>query len=275
MADPQEIAEMYDLKTTRTGLNRSLAEGDGLFFNHNGLVLPGETLEMYERSITDEKSRLERLHEIEQNLVRFGILYLGTPTEGMIGLDAGCGGGESGIMIHRSFGSTIEGFTLSPEQARYGNGAAENYGCSDKVRFHVGDMLNLERPKGSYDFIWVCESTEHAADLDAMFREFNRVAKSLSRLVIIAWCAVDPKLKEVVDNHYLTDIHRFDEYLESAQRQGWNLAEHVDLTGMTAPYWELRSRSENGTGAEEFMYSDFRDKGIEYHLLAFDKQTYC
>lgn len=269
MVDFDKIAAMYDEKT-REGLNRQLAERDRLFFNHNGILLPGELLQMWESRITDKDTLLEVLHTMEMNSVRYGMLYLNTPTRQMIGLDAGCGAGGAGIMIHRSYGCKMEGFTLSLEQIKYAKEAAKHYGYSDKVQFFDGNMLELSRPDNHYDFIWAHESTEHAPDLNILFQEFARVAKPLSRLVIITMTAHDPEFKKIVDERYLTSFHNLDEYLKAAQAFGWSPAQHVDLTGMTSPYWLLRKNSEVATGTEEFLYQGLSKRTYQYHLFAFD-----
>lgn len=263
------IAEMYDLKT-RVGLNEKLARRDLLLFNHNGLVLVGESLDMYRRRIVDEESLLQVLHEMEKNNVRFGMQYLGTPTEQMIGLDAGCGAGAASLMIHREYGCQMEGFTLSKEQVKYANAAAEHHGYSEKVKFSVGNMLKLDKPDELYDFIWACESTEHAPDLLTMFREFARVGKPSSRLVIIAATAHNPESKMRVDEHYLTDFHSPEDYVEAARQSGWSSVAYVDLTPMTTPYWDLRRSSENATGIENFIYTNLINGSFRYHLFAFD-----
>jgi len=265
------IAQLYDRKTRSANLNLELARRGGLFFNHNGMLLPSETLDLYRRRIADEDARLLALHAMERNVVRFGMLYLGSPFPGMLGLDAGCGAGGAGLMIHDLFGCDLEGFTLSPEQAAYAHEAARLRGVSSHVRFDVGNMLELECDDVRYDFIWACESSEHAPDLEAMFREFARVSRGGARLVVIAWNTEDPEVARRIDEHYLTTLHALGAYEEAAATAGWNPLATIDLTERTVSYWELRAESPCRTGSEAFMMPAYRDGKLGYHLMVFER----
>ncbi len=131
-------------------------------------------------------------------------------------------------------------------------------------------MMKLNKEDNAYDRIWACESTEHAPTLDGLFKEFARVAKNNARLVIIAWCAQDQEVKSLIDAHYLTDIKPAGAYLSSADKFGWRLAYHHDLTSQTAPYWQLRSYPSECTGSERFMTPGFASRDVQYHMFCFD-----
>jgi geranyl diphosphate 2-C-methyltransferase len=267
----ERIANSYDNKTNDlNGLNFKLAENDGCFFNHNGIVFPGDSMDIYLSRIHSEQDHLNVIHALEKNTARYGLLFLGSPEKSMVLLDAGCGAGGCSLMIHEAFGCKIEGITLSKEQAKFANTVAANRGYGDRVRFFQGDMLNLNKADNMYDVIWACESTEHAQNLEAMFSEFSRVAKPKSRLVIIAWCANDPELKETVDNHYITQIHTVNEYLQASGNAKWKVLHTSDLTQQTAAYWKIRSSSKNVTGSEKFMGPGFSNGTLQYYLFTFE-----
>lgn len=271
--DRERIAHEYDHKTQDlNGLNFKLASRDFYFFNHNGIVFPGDNIGMYLSRISSEEDLLTVIHALEKNTVRYGLLFLGNPEKNMVLLDAGCGAGGCGLMIHEAFGCQLEGVTLSKEQAKFANTIAATYGYADRVQFFQGDMLNLNQSSNYYDCIWACESTEHVQNLDEMFKEFSRVAKPKSRLVIIAWCAKDPELKKIVDQHYITQIHTVHEYLEAAQQTGWKILHLADLTQQTATYWKIRSHSKNATGSERFMEPGFSNGTLQYYLFSFENQ---
>lgn len=266
-----EIAKSYDKKIIDINdLNVRLAEDDFIENNHDGIFLPGDSLEYFQARIKDEKTHLEVIHSLELNQTRFGALFLKYPTKDMTILDAGCGAGGSAILIHQMYGSKIEGFTLSEQQALYANAAAKKYGYEKSLKFSQGDMTKLNVQDNYYDTIWACASTEHVSNLDDLFKEFKRVAKNNSRLVIIAWCASDPDVKKLVDNHYLTDINQADSYLTAAARHNWYSSYHLDMTSQITPYWQLRSYKKTYTNAESFMTPGFLDRKIEYHMFCFD-----
>jgi geranyl diphosphate 2-C-methyltransferase len=276
---------MYDRKTLglQSGLNALLAHGDRLFFNHNGLDLRGL---LGSDEPLDEESLLWLLHQMEIDLVKFGVRYLGNQRGqfGRLGVplidstdvlfDAGCGAGGGSILMHEHFGCAIEGVTLSRMQARYATAAAIHRGIADRVRFTVADMLDYCAGRGPFSGIWACESTEHVDDLELLFKAFCEALRPAARIVVIAWCAGHGEnasaLKAQVDAHYLTNIHRPREYHEAASAAGLIIANEVDLTDKTVPYWRLRATSEYATGSEQFMTVGFESRLLTYRLFALE-----
>ncbi|WP_158015903.1 methyltransferase domain-containing protein [Mycobacterium basiliense] len=263
------IAALYDQKTRdANGLNAMLASRDGLFFNHNGIDL------LDSQPPAREADRLDWLHRSETELVNFGLKFLGEPPSDGTVLDAGCGAGGGAIMIHERFGCAVEGVTVSPEQARFAAATALVRGLDDRVSFRVGDMLEVDHDlaadKDRYRAVWACESTEHVDDLASMFAAFSRVLVPGGRIVVIAWCAgkgVDAgRVKELVDEHYCTNIHEPADYDHAAREAGLITCDRVDLTGYTAPYWKTRLESAHVTGTEELMYSSFAQRLMTYEL---------
>jgi geranyl diphosphate 2-C-methyltransferase len=264
----QLIAALYDSKTRDAGgLNARLAALDHRFFNHNGIA--GSDAALQPR---DEAGRLSMLHALERDLASLGLGYLGDVRPADTVLDAGCGAGGCALMIRERFGCGVDGVTLSPEQARFARRAAALEGLSDRVQFRVADMCGLQGAR--YAGIWACESTEHVADLDAMFVRFAGMLEPGARLVVIAWCAGDgpeaDALKRRIDARYLTAIHSHRHYAGAAAAAGLVLADHADLTAMTVPYWRLRERSAHGTGTERFMGDGYARRLITYELFAFE-----
>lgn len=267
------IAKEYDKKTyDQEALNYKLAASDGFFFNHNGLVLDENSLDWYLTKAASEEDKLRLIHSLEKNTVLTALPYLGSPKVTDFVLDAGCGAGGCGLMIHQTFGCNVEGFTLSKEQANFGNQMSAKLGYAEKILFSQGNMLSLPKSANSYDFIWACESTEHAPDLNVMFNEFLRVSKPSSRLLIVAWCANDPNVKNAVDAHYITQIHTVQEYLNAAVDTGWALKHQLDLTSQTALYWKIRSFAKDITGSERFMGPGFASRDLQYYLLTFENK---
>lgn len=267
--DPAAIRTLYDAKVRDAGgLNALLAGRDGLMFNHNGLVLPDRRVDL--SAALDDGARLVLLHDLEIDLVRFGIEYLGEiePTDRV--LDAGCGGGGGSILIAERFGCSVEGVTLSDEQARFATHAAETRGV--RAQFTVADMAAYSRQAGPFDAIWACESTEHVDSLPALLTSFGDGLEPGARVVIIAWCAGDgpeaDELKAQVDAHYRTNIHTPQAYRAAARDAGLDVVDEVDLTPLTTPYWQIRAGSEHATGSERFMTPAFEGGRLTYWLFA-------
>lgn len=265
-----QVARSYDVKTSNTEhLNSKLAETDGLYFNHNGLVAHGDEAAQFLEKIQSEKELLDLIHRLEKNTAYYGLTYLGCPKREDILLDAGCSAGGCSFIINRAFNCKMEGVNLSGKQVSLANTIASSLGVQERVQFSQGNMLSLPKPDNYYDGIWACESTEHIPDLKEMFQEFKRVSKPASRLVIIAWCANDPELKKTVDEHYVTLIHTANEYKEQATLSGWKLLHEENLSDRTAKYWDIRSHSKHATGSESFMGSGFATENLQYFLFTF------
>lgn len=270
--NPAEIARMYDEKMTNAGdLNNLLASKGGKVFNHLGILLPGHPRPRPET----EDELLELLNKMETDLVEYTIPHLGRLGREHTLLDAGCGAGGTALMIHETFGCRIDGVNLSRKQVEFARQTAERLGLSDAVRFVVADMLDLPCEEGHYDAVWACESMQDLPDLEGTYREFARATKTGGRLVIVDFCATDTPagraLKSKVDKHYRTHIRTRDEHLGSAEKCGWRPAEEIDMTGLTAPYWQLRSSSAHGTGSESFMTEGFVTGNLAYYLFAFER----
>lgn len=269
--DPKKIKSMYDKKITdENDLNVILAKDDKKIFNHSGIVLPDEPF----KSPKNEEDILKILHKMETNLVRYSLKYFGQISKDDIVLDAGCGAGGTSIMIHEAFGCRIEGFDLSTKNVEFAKKAADQFGYSDSILFAVGDILHLPRQNQFYDVITCYEASEHLPNLNPMFAEFRRVIKSFGRLIIIAWCAKNTSafgkiIKSKIDNHYMTSIHTYEQYIDSANKYAWELIDRINLTSLTLPYWNLRNSSRHKTGSEIYFCEGYSTGNLEYYLLTF------
>lgn len=266
----REIGGYYDSK--RKDLNLLLGAKDKIVHHHSGICPPESTFpEMSEEEL------LVELHHQENELTLRGIQYLGEIRPEMRGLDAGCGRGGSSFMLHQKFRCEIAGITLSLHQAEFASGIAKKFGVEDQVRFYQANMLETPFGSGSFDFIWACESTEHAPDLAQMLNEFSRIAKDGGNLVIITGCGnpnhpEGPRYIKAINDWYHIRIHAPSEYIELANQHGWELFDDVNLTPETIPYWDLRANSQHKTGVEE-LRSGYKSGALEYHLFSYRKSS--
>lgn len=81
---------------------------------------------------------------------------------GMRMLDIGCGWGSLSLHAAENFGVTVVGVTISQEQKRFAEAAAERRGLSDRVEFRLCDYRDaVPAPGQEYDAVASLEMGEH------------------------------------------------------------------------------------------------------------------
>ncbi|MFA6028547.1 MAG: methyltransferase domain-containing protein [Elusimicrobiota bacterium] len=262
----RRVAELYDSK--RDDFNRMLGF-DGLIHHHNGLCprLPARPGRLGEERL------LALLHRQESALTEHGLRRLGRLRPAMRGLDAGCGRGGSSLLIAGRSGCRLDGVNLSAYQVAAARRLARTKGLSGRVRFLRADMLASPFPPARFDFVWACESTEHAPDLHAFLGETARVAKAGAPMVVIAWVRgssgpASARSARLVDAAYRTCIHEERAY-RATEGTGWRLELREDLTRPAARYWKLRGFSAHRTGTERFMEPAFASGAVRYLLFLY------
>jgi len=108
--------------------------------------------------------------------------------------DIGCGiGGTSRALATMMDSCSVTGVAISPSQVDRAR-VLSSYSKISNTTFMVGDGTDLKQiESGSYDIVWICESSEHVADKAAYLGEACRILKPGGRLVMAAWCAREPR----------------------------------------------------------------------------------
>jgi len=97
--------------------------------------------------------------------------------QGMAVLDVASGKGESAIFLAKTFGCTVTGLDLGPENVRQAAARAEEAGVSELVRFRQGDGERLPFEDASFDAV-ICECAFCTfPDKTAAANEFVRVLR--------------------------------------------------------------------------------------------------
>jgi SAM-dependent methyltransferase len=68
-------------------------------------------------------------------------------------LDVGCGPGATAILIAREIGARVTGIDISEAMIAKARGRAQQEGLAEKVRFQVGNVLDLEFSDGTFDAV--------------------------------------------------------------------------------------------------------------------------
>lgn len=99
---------------------------------------------------------------------------LGTETEV---LDAGCGVGAPAVYLHAKFGSRVTGVSISKKGVELANVRVRSGKYGGKVRFLIADMTATGFPSGSFDVIWIMESSHLIRDKKLLFDECYRLLR--------------------------------------------------------------------------------------------------
>ncbi|MEU0934262.1 MULTISPECIES: methyltransferase domain-containing protein [unclassified Embleya] len=100
-------------------------------------------------------------------------------------LDIGCGTGGPAVRLARATGARVTGITVSSSQIPLCEARARQAGLDDRVRFRLGDAMNLgaEHADESYDAAWAIDSFPHMHDQLATLRHALRVLRPGGRLL--------------------------------------------------------------------------------------------
>ncbi|MGH4035292.1 SAM-dependent methyltransferase [Actinomycetota bacterium Odt1-20B] len=99
-------------------------------------------------------------------------------------LDVGCGTGRPALRLARSTGVEVVGITISREQVRLANLAAEAEQLDGQVKFEHGDADDLRFAPGAFDAVWLFESLLHMPDPRRVLRQLAAILRPGGRLVI-------------------------------------------------------------------------------------------
>lgn len=99
-------------------------------------------------------------------------------------LDVGCGTGRPALQLARTTGAEVVGVTISREQVRLANLAAEAEGLHGQVTFQHGDATDLPFAPDSFDAAWLFESLLHMPDPQHALKQIATVLRPGGRLAI-------------------------------------------------------------------------------------------
>jgi len=273
-SDYQDAVARYWDTNTNDPVNLTLGKIDDIYHHHYGLGDPdAEVLEAPD-DVRDDLiiHELHRLETAQADVLLDQLGHIG-PDDHL--LDAGCGRGGTSIMANARFGCSVDGVTISEYQASFANEQAEARSVSERVRFHLRNMLDTGMPNGHFRAIWTNETTMYV-DLFDLYGEFGRLLPRGGRYVCITGCyndALGEKSAAVayIDRHYICDIHARSTYMKALAANDLAPIKVLDLTPQTIPYWELREQSSVRTGIEEYFLSAYRDGSFQYLLIVADR----
>ena len=268
----QSVADYWNRE--KDPVNLKLGDVDGTYHHHYGIGDIDQAV--YEDSGEPwEKRVIEEMHRLESVQASFLIDHLGDVGAEHRIMDAGCGRGGTSFMANQRFGCSVDGISISEEQVAFANEQAGKRGVSDKVRFHLKNMLDTGFEPGAYKAIWNNESTMYV-ELSLLFAAHSRLLARGGRYVTITGCYNDAygmpsRAVSQINAHYICSIHPRSAYFREMAKNRLVPIAVVDLTAATIPYWELREKSPVATGIEKPFLEAYRNGSFQYLLIAADR----
>lgn len=112
-------------------------------------------------------------------------------------LDFGCGEGELTTQLAK-FGAFVTGVDISPELIQIARNRSQLDGVSDRVQFHVGDVLESP-PHAEYFDILICNAVLHHLDLRKTVPVLMRCVKPGGIAIFVEPIALSPSLQKFRD----------------------------------------------------------------------------
>ena len=166
-------------------------------------------------------------------------------------LDAGCGIGGSALYLCDRFAASVQGITLSPQQAARATERATTAGLAEKVSFQVADVLHTPFADQQFDLIWSLESGEHYPDKTQFFQESYRLLPPGGQLLMATWChrpldslagKLTPSetwhLEALYQAYHLPYVLSLPAYADLAQQSGFTHVRTADWSDAVAPFWD-------------------------------------
>jgi 27-O-demethylrifamycin SV methyltransferase len=167
-------------------------------------------------------------------------------------LDVGCGTGAPAVRLAKELGAHVTGITTSEEGIRAAKARAAAEGVAERTAFEQRDGMANGLPDGTFDRVWVLESSHLMRRRDQLIAENARVLRSGGRMVLC-----DIVLKRPLD---LAEVRRLreplallravygdarmeqlSEYGRLAVASGLRVEQELDLTAATRPTFDAWS----------------------------------
>jgi cyclopropane fatty-acyl-phospholipid synthase-like methyltransferase len=213
----------------------------------------------------------EPLPEATANLTRL-MVRAAHVESGVVVLDVGCGTGTQACHLAAEFGATVVGITTSEVGVAASRARAEALGLSDLTTFEVRDAQNNGFEDGSFDRVWVLESSHLMPARDRLIAECARVLRPDGRLALCDIVLRRPMpfeevrrlrrplmlLRDVFGSARMESLAQYHDLMET---NGLTVEEEVDLsdaTRSTFARWRENAHSHRAQVLESLGEADWQ-----------------
>jgi 27-O-demethylrifamycin SV methyltransferase len=159
-------------------------------------------------------------------------------------LDVGCGIGNPACLLAEQYGCHVTGISTSGTGVEHARRRAHERGSSDRVSFLIADGMNNGLPPGSFDRIWVLESSHLMPRKDTLLAECARVMRPGARLALcdiilpqeLPMATVLSRAQEFIHLNYAfgrAKMETLSTYRTFAERAGLRVIESTDISDQT------------------------------------------
>jgi len=154
-------------------------------------------------------------------------------------VDVGCGVGGPACDIAAATGATVVGISNSAKGIENATAYAAERGLANRVRFELGDALELPLKDASVDAVFSCEAVHNVVDKAPLARELARVLKPGGRMVVGDLFLLRPlsQLQVAADKLKGFSFHLFeaDEWVSLLQQNGVRVTDSVNIGHHVGP----------------------------------------
>ncbi|MFF7551479.1 SAM-dependent methyltransferase [Streptomyces olivaceus] len=235
--DPQDevrlVGQYYDDKTAR--LVRKYGPGPRIHY-HVGHYASTEPPLRADNAAPDAIRGSIRRHQ--EDLLRYAakIWDAEQRLSGRV-LDVGCGLGGGSLFWAQEYGADVTAVTNAPEHAPVVEGFARECGVDGRVRALVSDAKQLPLDDRPYDAAVAIESSGYF-DRPRWFERLARVLRPGASVCVEEVFITRPHGADVWAEYFYTKPATVLDYVKAAEAAGFELADDIDATSETAPFWE-------------------------------------
>jgi cyclopropane fatty-acyl-phospholipid synthase-like methyltransferase len=224
-----EVISWYESKTE--SIIEKYGSGPKIHF-HTGYFDDGENPSKNEFELRRQLIRSQE--KLLKNAFRF---WDKESTVGSSVLDVGCGLGGTSIFLAKKYDMNVIALTNVPTHAKLTEEYVKEACVSDKVKVALGDACQYSGEL-ILDSAIALESSCYLERYE-WFRRLSKILKKGGHVYISDCFTPSINIAKPFNEYWLTRVGSLNEYLEAAEKGGFELETFKDLTSHTVDFWRF------------------------------------